>query len=188
MKLHNHISLSRIAKTLLACVGLLVGSVTHSEAREVSVYLTSQRFGNGETIHATSGQRKIPAANAYTYQLSGKVRGQAGKPIASIVKNGTDIAKFVDYVSPGNSSFLSGSFSNPSGILPATVLNKKISGVRTVNGLGKVTISFVIVGKILADGECVLDVTNVKIKSTSPQNLGSIIFTKGAKLSIETPL
>ncbi len=186
MKQYNYISLIRIVKTLLPCLGLLFVSFTRSQAREVSVYLTSQRLGNGEIVHATSGQRKIPAASVYKYQLSGKVRGQSGKPISSIVKDGTDITKFVDYVFPGNSSSLSGTFSNPSGMLPATVITKKFSGMRNVKGLGNVTISFVIVGKILADGECVFDVTEVKIKSTAKQNLGSIIFSKGAKLSIIT--
>lgn len=179
-------SFSSITKILIVCVGFLLGAATITQAREVSIYLTSQRFGNGETIQANSGDRKMKAATAYTYQLSGKIRGQTGKPIAALVKNGTDIAKFVDSIAPGKSSFLSGTFSNPGGTLPVTVLNKTISGSRNVPDLGKVSVSFKMVGKILANGQCVLSITNVKIKTTPQGNWGSIIFTKGAKLSIET--
>lgn len=175
-----------ITKMLIVSVGFLLGAISTTQAREVSIYLTSQRFGNGETIHANSGDRKIKAAPAYTYALTGKIRGQTGKPIASLVKNGTDIAAFVEAIAPGKSSFLSGTFSNPGGKLPVTILNKTISGSRNVKGLGKVSVSFKMVGQILANGQCVLDITNVKIKTTPQANWGSIIFTKGATLSIET--
>lgn len=186
MKLLDLPSVSRIAKNMILCAGVMLASTSFSEAREVSVYLTSQRFGNGESIHATSGTRKIPAATEYTYELNAKIRGQSGKPIEKIVKPGTDIASFVEFVSPGGSSFLSGNFSNPGGKLPVTLLNKKFAGTKKVKGLGTVKFSFVVVGEILADGQCVMNVTNVKIVSKPKVKLGSVIFTKGSTLDIST--
>lgn len=186
MKITYRPSFSRIAKSMVLCAGVILASTSLSEARTVSVYLTSKRFGNGESINATSGTRKIPAATEYTYDLNAKVRGQSGKPIEKIVKPGTDIASFVEFVSPGGSKFLSGNFSNPGGTLPATLINKKFAGTKNVKGLGTVKFSFVVVGEILADGQCVMNVTNVKIVSTPKVNLGSVIFTKGSTLNIST--
>lgn len=186
MKILNLPSVSRVAKSMVLCAGVMLASTSLSEARKVSVYLTSQRFGNGESINATSGTRKIPAATEYTYDLNAKIRGQSGKPIEKIVKPGTDIATFVEFVSPGGSSFLTGNFSNPSGTLPVTLINKKFAGTKNVKGLGTVKFSFVVEGKILADGQCVMNVTNVKIVSTPKVKLGSVIFTKGSTLDVST--
>lgn len=186
MRIIVSFSFSNLTKILIICAGFILGVASTSQAREVSIYLTSQRFGNGETIQVNSGDRKMTAATAYTYALTGKIRGQTGKPISALVKNGTDIAKFVDAIAPGKSSILSGTFSNPGGTLPATVLDKTISGSRNVPNLGKVSVSFKIVGKILADGQCALSITDVKIKTKPQGKWGSIIFTKGAKLSIAT--
>ncbi|MEO7100695.1 MAG: hypothetical protein ABI162_15140 [Luteolibacter sp.] len=186
MKIFDLPSISRIAKSMVLCAGVIFASTSLSEARKVSVYLTSARFGNGESIHATSGTRTIPAATKYSYDLNAKIRGQSGKPMEKIVPPGTDIASFVEFVSPGGSSFLSGTFTNPGGTLPVTVINKKFAGTKNVKGLGSVKFSFVVVGQILANGQCVMNVTNVKIVSTPKVTLGSVIFTKGSTLDIST--
>lgn len=156
------------------------------EAREVSVYLTSQRFGQGQTIQVDSGDRKIPAATQYSYSLNGEIRGEIGKPTSQLIKGKVDIAEFVESLSPGASDFLSGTFSNPGGTLPITILDKQFSGTKNVKGFGRVAVSFKVVGKILADGQCVLEVTNVKLKSAPKKKLGSILFAKGSILSIST--
>ncbi|MEO7100944.1 MAG: hypothetical protein ABI162_16425 [Luteolibacter sp.] len=186
MKITDLSTVSRIAKSMVFCAGVMLASTSLSEARKVSVYLTSERFGNGESVHATSGTRKIPAATEYSYDLNAKIRGQSGKPIEKIVKPGTDIASFVELVSPGSSSFLSGTFSNPGGTLPATLINKKFTGTKNIKGFGSVKFSFIVVGEILANGQCVVDVKKVKIVSTPNVTFGSVIFTKGSTLDIST--
>jgi hypothetical protein len=188
MKQFHMSRITRIAKSIVLGAGVMLAASSFSDAREVSVYLTSKRFGNGESINATSGSRKIPAATEYSYEFNAKIRGQSGKPIEKVVKPGTDIASFVDFVSPGGSSFLSGTFSNPEGTLPVTLIKKKFAGTKAVKGLGDVKFSFLVIGEILADGQCVMQVKNVSIKSVNNPglNLGSVIFTKGSTLDIST--
>ena len=174
---------TRIIRGMVACMAVTLGTTVFA-AQKVDVYLTGFKFGAGKTIHATSGDKTIVAATGYTYKLSGKVRGTPGTPLAKVVQIQTDLADFIDYVSPGGSSFLTGSFSNPSGLLPATVIKKTFSGTRKVKGYGNVKMSVTIVGTIEADGKCVLDIKNVKFKTDPPQNLGSVVFSKGSALTI----
>lgn len=164
----------------------LCSAAVSSAAGQVDVFLTGLKFGAGIPLHATSGTKKLNAANKYSYELSGVVRGTPGTPLAKVVKIGTPISSFVEYVSPGGSSFLKGTFTNPNGTtLPVTVLNKKFAGIKTIKNVGVVKISFNVVGTIQADGQCVLDVTNVQFKTTPAKDLGSITFSKGSKLNIK---
>jgi hypothetical protein len=188
MKLLDLPRVSRVSKSILLCAGLMISSTAFSAAREVSVYLTSKRFGQGETIKADSGSRKITPATEYKYELTGKVRGQSGKPISQIIKGQMDIAAFVELVSPGGSSFLTGTYANPGGTLETelTVMNKTFAGTKKIKDVGTVKFSFVVVGKILTDGTCVMEVNDVKISSKPKMKLGSVIFTKGAQLKVST--
>lgn len=191
MKILKSITPSRIAKGMIACVGLLLGSATLSEAREVSVYLTSQRLGHKKAIYVTSADRKMDPATAYTYELSGKVRGQNGKPISMLLKEPTDIATFLDAIAPKDSSgsaLLSGTVQNEKGTLPFKVIEKKFVGSRKMAGVGKVSFSFLMVAEILEDGQCVVRFTDVyiKCKKKPKMKLGDIIFTRGFTLSIAT--
>jgi|GEM_PF-5243150 len=189
MKILNTPTRSRSAKFIQGiAAGLsvfLCSASVSSAAAQVDVFLTGLKFGADIPIHATSKTKTINAAAKYSYELSGVVRGTPGTPLAKVVKIGTPISTFVEFVSPGGSSFLKGTFTNPNGTtLPATVLNKKFAGTKKINGV-PVKISFTVVGSILADGQCVLDVTDVKFKSTPATNLGSITFSKGSKLNIK---
>jgi hypothetical protein len=190
MKLLSASSVTRIAKSAVLCAGVLLASASFMEAREVQVFLTSKRFGDKTGFVATSGTRKMTAATEYTYDLNAKVRGQTGKPIEKLVKKGTDIATLVELVSPGGSSFLTGTVSNPGGTLPVTLMNKRFKGTKnfTVPTVGKVTakFDFTVVGTIQADGTCVMEVKNVKITSTPKVALGNIIFMAGSSLDINT--
>jgi hypothetical protein len=183
MKVFELLLASRMTKSAIICTVMLLVT-TFLEAREVSVYLTSQRFGQGQAIQVDSGDRKIPAAAEYSYNLTGKIRGEIGKPTSQLIKGKVDIAEFLESLSPGASGFLSGTFSNPGGTLPLTILDKQFSGARNVKGFGRVAVSFKVVGKILVDGQCVFEVTDVKLKSNPKKKLGSILFAKGSIFSI----
>lgn len=186
MKLLSSTIVSRVAKSAVLCAGVLLASTSFSEARTVSVYLTSKRFGDKQGFVADSGTRTIQAATQYSYKLDAQIRGQSGKPIEKIVKPGTDIASFVELVSPGGSKFLSGTYSNAGGTLPVTLLNKKFAGTKKVKGLGTVSFSFVVIGKIDAGGKCSMEVKSVKITSSPSVDLGDVIFMKGSKLDVST--
>ncbi len=176
----------RAAGRIIACAGaVLVAAQFAHAADQVDVFLTGLKFGAGESLHATSKSRTIDAAAEYEYTLTGIIRGTSGTPLAKVIKVGTPISAFLESLSPGASDFLTGSFTNPGGVLPATVLDKRFSGTRKIKGLGDVKFSFKVVGKILADGQCVLDVKNVVIKTNPPQDLGSITFSKGSALNIK---
>jgi hypothetical protein len=189
MKLLSTSIVSRIARNAALCAGLMLASTSLMEAREVSVFLTSKRFGDKTGFVANSGTRTIPAGTKYNYELKGKVRGQSGKPIEKLVPKGTDIASLIELVSPGGSSFLKGTVTNPGGTLPVTLLNnKQFKGTKSVNipGQGKVTVKFdfTVNGTISAGGVCTMEVKNVKITSKPKLALGDIIFTKGATLTV----
>lgn len=153
---------------------------------KASIALAGQELGNNKSISVDSGNRRVDASERYTYNFTGRVRGKRGTPAAKIIPSGTDISAFVDSISPGASTFLNGSFPNSSGNLnhPVTVLDKKVSGKRNVKGLGVVTVSLTLLGRIETDGTCVLEIKNVKFKSSLKKKLGSIEFMKGSKLII----
>lgn len=172
--------------SLLACAGMLLASSVWSDAAgTVSVYLTGLKFGAGKSIHATSGTKTIDTATSYEYKLDGVVRGTPGTPLAKVIKIGTPLSEFVDFVSKDGSKFLKGTVSNPEGTLPVTLVSQTYSGTKMITGIGKVKISVKVVGSIDANGVCKMDVTNVKFKTDPPQNLGSVIFSKGSALTIK---
>ncbi len=182
------LSVSKIVRSAALCAGVLLASTSFMEAREVDVYLTSKRFGDKTGFVADSQTRTINPATQYSYELKGKVRGQSGKVIEKIVPKGTDIAALVELVSPGGSSFLKGTFSNPGGTLPVTLMNKQFKGTKSVKVPGKGTVKvkfdFTVVGSINAGGVCAMEVKNVKITTTPKIPLGDIIFTKGSVLNV----
>jgi hypothetical protein len=164
---------------------MLIGSTAMSNAAgTVSVYLTGLKFGSGKTINATSGNKSIDAATSYKYKLDGTVRGTPGTPLAKIVKIGTPIKDFVEFVKPGGSQYLEGTYSNPGGTLPVTLISKTYTKTKNIKGYGNVKFTLKVVGSIDANGICKLDITNVKIKTTAGQNLGSIVFSKGSALTV----
>ncbi len=177
--------MSRAIRGIVATLGVVAATASFAAPiGKVGVLISGQELGSGKEIHGTSGTKRIIAAEAYTYQLSGKCRGKAGTALGKLIPKDVAISAFIESLSPGASSYLSGTFTNPGGTLPVTVLNKKISGKRTIAGVGVVKVTLTIVGKILANGECVVDVTNVKFSTKPKRNVGSIVFKGGSKLLI----
>jgi hypothetical protein len=182
---------SRAIKGLIATLGLVAGTAAFAAEPigKVGVLITGEEFGPGKEIHRNSGGKRIVPATEYTYRLSGKVTSQPGTALAKALgANGTSIDAFVESLKAGSSSRLGGSYTNTGGKLPATVINETISGTKTITGIGKIKISFTIVGKIDNTGVCSVDVTNVTFKSkpklTPAQRkaLGTIKFKAGSKL------
>ncbi|MEO5715020.1 MAG: Calx-beta domain-containing protein [Luteolibacter sp.] len=177
--------LNRTVKILVAALGLATASAAFAgPLGEVSVSLAQKVFVAGASIEADSGTKAVFASKAYKYQISATCTAEPKTPLAKIVKDGTSLAAFLESISPGASSFLKGSFSNPSGTLPATLVNKPIKGSKTVTGIGVVKVSFGLVVKVLENGQCAVEINNIKLSSTPKKKLGSLKFKNGSKLTI----
>ncbi len=177
--------LNRTVKIFVAAVGLVTASTALAgPLGEVSVTLSQKEFANGKSIKANSGAKVVYASKAYKYQLSATCNAEPGTPLAKLVKNGASLAGFMESISPGTSSYLTGTFSNPSGALPATLFTKTIRGTKNAPGIGEVKVSFSLLAKILANGQCVAEINNIKLSSIPKRNLGSLTFKNGSKLAI----
>jgi hypothetical protein len=174
--LHGVIAICCIAAAPVASAAKPLG--------KVPVSLNGQVLGNRMNISVNSGNKRIVPSQLYSYVISGRVRGKKGTPAAAVVPAGTAIPAFLESLSPGSSKFLKGSFSNSSGKLPVTVLDRKIRGSRNVAGLGKVTVSFNLLATIDVDGVCQLEITKVKFKSSRVKNLGAIEYMTGSKIQV----
>jgi hypothetical protein len=187
MKTSNYIkrsSASRVMAGIIAAFGLAATAAFAEPIGKVGVFISGGVFGTGKEIHADSGSRRIVASTHYKYKLSGSIRGEAGTLLADMITPGTPLAAFLESISKGSSEFLEGSFANDGGELPATVLDRVFTGSKRFPGVGRVKVSLHVVGKILADGKCTVDVTEVKFTTDPKQKLGSVKFLKGSKLLI----
>lgn len=178
---------AKILKSLFAAFGLAAAaSATAAPIGQVGVFISGEEFGPGKEIHADSGAKQIAASPRYTYRLSGKIKSQPGTALGKALGSGVSLDAFLEGLKAGSSSKLGGTFDNPGSGLPVTVINQKFSGSKTFPGIGKLTISFTVTGKIDASGKCYVDVTGVKTvpKLTKKQKaaFGTIKFMKGAKL------
>lgn len=178
--------MSRFLKGFIAIVGLAAAAPTYAAPQgTATAFLAGEKFGVGEEIHVTSGSRKLTKAKYYTYTLSGNLKVPKGSPLAKLVPSGVSLAAFIESLSPGGSAFLSKTVDNSATrSLPLTLVNKTFAGTKTINGIGTVKISITVVGKILADGTLVMDVTDVKLKTTPKTNLGTVQFLAGSKLVV----
>ena len=185
---HRGPAMSRTFKGVIASLSLISATAAlAAPIGQVGVFVSGETLAKGKEIHVDSGSRRIAASKEYKYKFSGNCRGLAGTPMAKLVPAGTPIGTFLDSLKAGSSSLLSGTVQNPSGNLPFTVIDLPVSGSKTITGvpgLTKIHMSMRIVGTIEADGLCRLDVTDVKLRATPRQKLGSIKFMKGSKLLI----
>jgi hypothetical protein len=187
MKTCNPIRRSSASRTLagiIATVGLAVSAAFAAPIGQVGIFISGETFGTGKEIHVDSTPRLIVASTVYKYKLTGTIKGEPGTALADMITPGTPIGAFLESISKGSSSYLKGSFTNLGGTLPATILDRKISGSKKFPGFGTVKVTLHVVGKILADGKCTLDVTEVKFTTDPRRNLGRIKFLKGSKLLI----
>lgn len=176
---------SRFLKGVIAIVGLAAAAPAFAAPQgTATAFLAGEKFGANEEIHVTSENRKLTKAKRYTYTLSGKLKVPKSSPLAKLIPSGVPVDSFIESLSPGGASFLSRTVENPSRNLPLTLVNKTFSGTKNITGVGSVKISLTVVGKILADGTLVMDVTDVKLKTNPKVNLGTVQFLKGSKIVV----
>lgn len=182
----THLVPQRLLSGIIALFCLAAAPLSSAATPEgkAVVKLAGEKIGHRKTINADSGNKRIEASEIYNYEFIGRVRAEKGTPAATFVKGGTDIALFLESISPGSSKWLKGSFSNPSGTLPVTILDRTIRGQRKTKGLGQINFSMKLLGTIDANGRCRLDVTGMKFKSSKVPKLGYIEYMKGSKVVI----
>jgi hypothetical protein len=171
--------------TRAGLLAVLAGSaVTAAFAQPVvTVDLSGATFGNNLDVHVNSGAQRTSAARAYGYEIEGMVHGTG--LLAGVVPNHTDLADLIETIQSGGSSFLSGIQSNPTGTLPFRVINRTYSGevptpVSGVSASAAVTL----LGKITATGLVRFDVTHVNISIPFVNDVGTIVFEPGSKLTV----
>lgn len=189
LSIHTGSGASRTIKGLVASLALVAGTAAHAAPiGQVGVFVSGEEFGIGKEIHAVSGAKRIATSQLYTYRLSGKIKSQSGTALGKALGSGVSLDSFLEGLKSGSSSQLGGTFTNTGGALPATLIDKTFSGTKTFPGIGPVKISFSVVGKIDANGQCSIDVTGVKTKPklTAQQKaaFGTIKFMKGAKFLV----
>jgi hypothetical protein len=158
--------------------------VSASALERANVYLVGKEIAHGGSLAVASGKEKIAKSKRYTYAIEGSCKGIG--PLAALVPAGTRFSAFLDTVSPGSSRFLEGTLENPTGNLPAVLVNRRISGSKKVKGPGKVSVSFNLKVEVSAVGEISVKLSNVNISSPSGPLDGGVRFLKGAKAVVST--
>ena len=153
-------------------------------SNKVLIGLAGGEFGNGKSIKKSSAPWNINPATTYYYSIDGQWAGKG--TLAAAIPPKTKIAAFLEAVKPGSSKYLKGSFSNPSGTLPATVLNRKITGTRNIPNVGKVNVSLTLLIQIDAAGEVTFTLKNMKLAGPAGNIPGSVRFGKGTKVRLST--
>ena len=182
---HSTSGIVRFATCALAALSLSAASVFAVPTVKLSI--AGQDFGNGNTISATSGGTHIGASKSYSYNLAGTCQGTG--TLASLVPAGTPIATFVNGLVAGAGSKLKGTVANPTGTLATdvTLVNRTISGTKTIPNFGSVYISLKIVGIIKTTGEVTLNVSNVKVRTPNQSGAavgGTIKFLTNSNLTV----
>lgn len=190
MKTYTMLSGSKAVRTIkgvVATLGLVAATAAFGAdpVGKVGVLFSREQLGSGIEIHRTSNGKRIVASPEYTYDLTGNCRGKLGTALGQLYPKEIPIAELLESISKGSSKLLHGTFADTTGVRPLRVLDETISGSRIIKGI-KVKVSFMIVGQILANGECALDVTNVKISAKPKPSLkiGSMVFKSSPRLVI----
>ncbi len=176
----------RIVQLVAVASGLHLAAVS-AAVPVVTVDLAGQEFGNGKEVHVNSGSNLLPAASGYKYRLEGTCHGTGA--LGAAVPNGTDIATLVDDIQSGGSSFLSGTYSNPGGSLPFTVINKTYNGNVSFQPSGfpfpiNASASVTMKGKVNSIGKAKFDVVGVSLSVTGFTVTDTIVFEQGSHLVI----
>lgn len=172
----------RFAGSLLAVLAA-TSMATNAATEEITMALGSKSFGNGVALKATSGTQLIQESKLYTYKITAKVRGKGDLAAAVPVEIALD--KLLESLKPGSSSILSGSYSNPTGALPVTLISKSLSASGKINNV-PVSLKLKLTGKISSTGQLSLGITNVQITSNSTPVAGTIAFAKGSNVKVST--
>jgi hypothetical protein len=159
-------------------------SVTAQSAQKISIGLSGSQFGNGKAVKKDSAPWLIFPATEYHYSIKGKWVGKGA--LAAAIPNVSNIATFLEQVEPGSSELLIGKTGPIPATFPATVLNRKISGTRTIAGVGKVKISMVVAIKILETGVVQFSISKVNVKDQRGKRIPGTVRFAGTKVLVTT--
>jgi hypothetical protein len=194
MQLYSAPGLARFIPIAIAALGLGV-SVASAAAPKVSVFVAGKSFGNGKSLHVTSEPWVIAPSKLYSYSVTGTCSGvapmkanPADLTLDDLVPAGTSLGGFLKAIGAGSTaSLLKGTFENPTGKLPVVIVERKIKGSYSSSELGVITSSLKLKVQILANGQAVVDITNVSIQSSVHGKIsGTIKFGKGSKVTLTT--
>ncbi len=172
---------TRTGAIIISTLGFgVVGAFAASPILKLPI--NGEEFGEGLEIHVTSGSKKLPLSKGYSYDIEGTCSGTGS--LVNLVPPGTPISKFINFLSPGKSKFISGFYDNSGLDREIAAIDKTFTGTRTVPSLGAVTLSAKITAGTLASGEVYFDVTEVTIDSANAAKPGTIKFDSGAKFVI----
>lgn len=111
-----------------ACVAVTLGlGLTSASAlTSVSVPLGGKVIGNGLTINAASGLKRLDKAKAYTYRLVGTVSCPDTSTTAMklLVPEPISLTALLNSFQAGSGNFLQGTYLNPKGTFPIFVFKK----------------------------------------------------------------
>ncbi len=178
---HHLAGAARIGVSVVAILGFGMPCASAGGLNSVKLPLVRQEFGQNLEIHAKSGKKKLAASESYEYKLQGFCEGTGD--LANLIPKRTPIATLLNQLSPGNSKFISGTYSNPGGKLPIVAIDKTFKGKLTFPRVGIVTIKATVKAGTEKNGTVYLDVTNVNVKSPTKVD-GTIKFQSGSKFTI----
>lgn len=186
MKMIHSTGFTRIAPLVVASLGLFAASASALE--KASVFIGGKTFSNRKNLTASSVtqpvKQTIARSKIYSYKIDATVGGTGN---LAFLPAGTPLGTLFDLIAPGSSSLLTGSVENPTGTLPFTIADQKLSGVEDIKGVGKVSVSARIKLEILADGAVALNVSSFRIKKAGAGLIaGTIKLGAGSKITVNT--
>lgn len=182
--------IARSGAYLIAALTLGVGSVLADHS--VTLDLSGQRIINGLQLYADSGVVRLDPATSYTYAVTATCHGTSKNAMMTeVAPISISFRKLLSTFKQGSGGFLSGTFANPSGKFPITVMNKSYSQpVVTLKGLGSFSATFVAGvygGPISATsriGQVHFKIYNISIVAPLGGLPGTLTFDPGSKLVI----
>jgi hypothetical protein len=190
---HSNHSIMRPSIRMGVSILAILSSATialQAATQEVTMKLGGKDFAHGKSLVASSGSTKtIFPSQRYTYKISGSIRGKGGQ-LQVALPDPIPFSAFltsVNLAAPQVNAIVDGSFANPSGALPATIMNQTLTGSKKIKGLGKVTLKCKVSTQIDAGGKISFRVTKVSIKTDKDKVVtGAISFVKGSTLVVST--
>jgi hypothetical protein len=165
-----------------ACFAFSVPAKANTE--ELRLKFGSVPFGPNKALNVNSGKWLINPSEIYQYEIKGSIRGKQGD-LRNIISGEISLAALMESTKSGSSKLLKGSFNNPGGALPATILKRKISGKATIPQ-GALTFVSRLEFAIDANGQAFIKASKPVVKLNGKKLKGTIAFQKGSELKVTT--
>ncbi len=152
---------------------LFCAAARAQQSTSVSINMTDFIIQGELNQFRTSIPFEIVGAPAYVYTITGFAHGE-GPVYSQLVPTSEPVSTALDAISPGLSSVLQGSVSNPGAQLPTSVLDDQVSS--GTNGVFNATFSL----SLDASGEVDFSITNVAIATNGqPDTTDRLVFDSG---------